>query len=362
MPTASVIAEVDSPSLPREPGIAARLWQRLRGARTHPAAADNGCSANGSVSGSTKRPHVGPLTWHGAKPDARSHRSACCKASRRSCNSSTPSPAPSRKANGTTSPPRPPRSNRRAAVLARCESQLRGLIENFQGFVHSRDEVMQSVRSLAGTSTQLREMAEDVAKLARQTNLLSINAAIEAARAGTSGRGFAVVAGEVRRLSTESGETGKRIGEQVNDFGTRMHEALTRAHRTHRARCGNDPQFRADDRAGGRTGRCRGVGTQRACRRTQRPQRRRALAGRAADGGLPVPGPRQQIMEQVGRSITDSVARLQAALAEGRVPAAAEWNRALSAGYNHRRAARHRRQRPRQRAQAAPATSETTFF
>ena len=65
-------------------------------------------------------------------------------------------------------------------------------------------------------------------KLAHQTNLLSVNAAIEAAHAYI-GRGFAVVAAEVRRLSMQSGQTGKRIGEQVDDFCTHMHLALNRA-------------------------------------------------------------------------------------------------------------------------------------
>jgi methyl-accepting chemotaxis protein len=97
--------------------------------------------------------------------------------------------------------------------------------------VQSHGEVMSSVRGLAGTSSQLRDMAEDVGKLARQTNLLSLNAAIEAARAGESGRGFAVVAAEVRRLSTESGTTGKRIGDQVASFNGLMNEAVTRAER-----------------------------------------------------------------------------------------------------------------------------------
>jgi methyl-accepting chemotaxis protein len=119
--------------------------------------------------------------------------------------------------------------DRRAAMLEQCETQLRGLLVDFHGFVQSHGEVMNSVRGLAGTSTQLRDMAEDVGKLARQTNLLSINAAIEAARAGESGRGFAVVAAEVRRLSTESGTTGRRIGEQVNSFSDLMSDAVTRA-------------------------------------------------------------------------------------------------------------------------------------
>jgi methyl-accepting chemotaxis protein len=59
-------------------------------------------------------------------------------------------------------------------------------------------------------------MAADVARIAQQTNLLALNAAIEAARAGELGRGFAVVAKEVRTLSTQSGDTGRRITEKVS--------------------------------------------------------------------------------------------------------------------------------------------------
>jgi methyl-accepting chemotaxis protein len=54
-----------------------------------------------------------------------------------------------------------------------------------------------------------------VAHIAHQSNLLSLNAAIEAARAGDLGRGFAVVAKEFRTLSNKSGETGKHIAEKV---------------------------------------------------------------------------------------------------------------------------------------------------
>ncbi|TXC65149.1 hypothetical protein FSC37_00315 [Piscinibacter aquaticus] len=108
----------------------------------------------------------------------------------------------------------PPTLDARAAVLARCEQRLQELLSGLHDSVHAREEMLGSVRELAGSSRVLVDMAEDVGKLARQTNLLSINAAIEAARAGESGRGFAVVAAEVRRLSGESGQTGRRIADQ----------------------------------------------------------------------------------------------------------------------------------------------------
>jgi methyl-accepting chemotaxis protein len=71
-------------------------------------------------------------------------------------------------------------------------------------------------------------MAAGVAAIAAQTNLLAINAAIEAARAGDAGRGFAVVAEEVRKLSAQSGDTGRRISAMVEHVS----EAITRTRRT----------------------------------------------------------------------------------------------------------------------------------
>jgi methyl-accepting chemotaxis protein len=62
---------------------------------------------------------------------------------------------------------------------------------------------------------RLQDLAEMIRGMARQTEILSINAAIEAARAGTAGRGFAVLAGEVRRLATESNSTAHRIESDI---------------------------------------------------------------------------------------------------------------------------------------------------
>ncbi|RUP26529.1 MAG: hypothetical protein EKK45_16205 [Curvibacter sp.] len=111
-------------------------------------------------------------------------------------------------------------------TLGQCEAELHLLIQHFSSFVASRDRMLATVLSLNTTSAGLRGMADDVALIARQTGLLSVNAAIEAARAGPSGRGFAVVAAEVRRLSTASGDTGKRIGDQVQAFGEQVQRTL----------------------------------------------------------------------------------------------------------------------------------------
>ncbi|MFT3856434.1 MAG: methyl-accepting chemotaxis protein [Aquabacterium sp.] len=70
------------------------------------------------------------------------------------------------------------------------------------------DQVVTEVQKLSALSDTIR-------LIARQTEILAINAAVEAARAGDSGRGFAVLAGEVRRLATQTNESAARIGQDI---------------------------------------------------------------------------------------------------------------------------------------------------
>ena len=101
-------------------------------------------------------------------------------------------------------------------MVQSCREALLPLSETIARTVADKAAMLEGVRRLEALTGELRQMAEDVGAIARQTNLLSINAAIEAARAGEAGKGFAVVAAEVRRLSTLSQETGRSITERVN--------------------------------------------------------------------------------------------------------------------------------------------------
>lgn len=82
--------------------------------------------------------------------------------------------------------------------------------------VGHRKHLIDEVTKLGTFSSELRDLTEEVSKIANMTNLLALNASIEAARAGPHGRGFSVLADEVRRLSVTSAETGKKMGVKVN--------------------------------------------------------------------------------------------------------------------------------------------------
>ena len=82
------------------------------------------------------------------------------------------------------------------------------------------------LETVAETLGRVAKVSQHVAGIARHTNLLSLNASVEAARAGVHGRGFAVVAGEVKNLSTQASVATAEIGETVEELSAELHRVM----------------------------------------------------------------------------------------------------------------------------------------
>ncbi|TKH45850.1 methyl-accepting chemotaxis protein [Paenibacillus terrae] len=94
---------------------------------------------------------------------------------------------------------------------------------------HIQDTMKDSVKviqELGEQSKQIQNVTQFIRDIAKQTNLLSLNASIEAARAGESGKGFAVVAGEVKKLAEQTGQASQQIAVFMDAMADTVNQAV----------------------------------------------------------------------------------------------------------------------------------------
>lgn len=112
------------------------------------------------------------------------------------------------------------------SLLRDSQSQLNDITTSLRNSLEEKKILLNTVQQLASVTRELQELANTVGQIAKQTNMVAINAAIEAAHAGELGRGFAVVADEVRKLSSNSARVGKNIADKVQSVNGGIAETL----------------------------------------------------------------------------------------------------------------------------------------
>lgn len=112
-------------------------------------------------------------------------------------------------------------------VARRGAGSVRQTIQGMNDMRQQIQETAKRIKRLGESSQQINDIVSLITDIAEQTNVLSLNASIQAAMAGEAGRGFAVVADEVQRLADRSGQASRQINELVNTIQRDTNDAVT---------------------------------------------------------------------------------------------------------------------------------------
>jgi methyl-accepting chemotaxis protein len=111
-------------------------------------------------------------------------------------------------------------------ATAEGSKAMQETVRNTDLMLEGSQESVTSIESLSRSNEQIQEIVDVIRDIATQTNILAINAAIEAVRAGRQGRGFAVVAEEVKTLSADTKVQAKQISDLVQSIQKQTQEAV----------------------------------------------------------------------------------------------------------------------------------------
>ncbi len=114
-------------------------------------------------------------------------------------------------------------------VTQRANTLASSLVHVAKNGNYSVKNSLTAIKEIEAFSVQVTEIVSVISQIAEQTNLLAMNAAIEAAHAGSAGKGFAVVADEVRKLAENSAKSANEIVTQINEMKERIDNGVTLA-------------------------------------------------------------------------------------------------------------------------------------
>jgi twitching motility protein PilJ len=115
---------------------------------------------------------------------------------------------------------------RTQAATEQGAQAVRNSIAGMDGIREQIQDTAKRIKRLGESSQEIGEIVDLISDITEQTNVLALNAAIQAAAAGEAGRGFSVVAEEVQRLAERSGEATKQIGALVKTIQSDTYDAV----------------------------------------------------------------------------------------------------------------------------------------